>query len=176
MPSTYSLIKGETLASSAASYTFTAIPSTFTDLVLRCSVRTTASGGNDLLQINFNGDSPSSGNKYSQTFLNTPSGSANSDRNSNQPIWYSVKIPANSSTSNTFSSTEMYVPSYTVSQNKPMSIFDVWEQNSTLDADISAHATLWRDTTAVSSIALSPYLTGSFAIGSSFYLYGISKS
>jgi hypothetical protein len=172
----YTLISSNTLASNTASVTFSAIPATYTDLVLRCSVRTTYSGGNDLLQINFNSDSPSSGTKYSQTFLNTPSGSANSGQNSNGPIWYSVKIPANSSTSNTFSSTEMYVPSYTASQNKPMSILDVWEQNSAADADISAHATLWSDTTTISSIALSPYLTASFASGSSFYLYGIKNS
>jgi hypothetical protein len=45
MPSTYTLIKGETIGSSAASYTFTAIPSTFTDLVLRISVRSTSGAG-----------------------------------------------------------------------------------------------------------------------------------
>jgi hypothetical protein len=173
---TYTLISSNVLASSAASVTFSAIPATFTDLVLRCSVRSTHAGGNDLLQINFNSDSPSTGTKYSDTFLNTPSMSANSGRDLNQSIFFQVKFPASSSTSNTFSSTEIYIPSYTVSQNKPISINNRWENNSATDADVLAMAALYRDTTAISAITLTPYLTASLASGSSFYLYGISNS
>jgi len=39
MPSTYTLISSNVLGSSAASVTFSAIPSTYTDLVLRISAR-----------------------------------------------------------------------------------------------------------------------------------------
>ena len=95
---------------------------------------------------------------------------------SNQSIFFQVKFPASSSTSNTFSSIEIYIPSYTVSQNKPISINNRWENNSATDADVLAMAALYRDTTAISAITLTPYLTASLASGSSFYLYGISNA
>jgi len=63
LPSTYTLIKGETLASSAASYTFTAIPSTFTDLVLRVSARRSAAGRVDL-DFYFNADNANNSYTY----------------------------------------------------------------------------------------------------------------
>jgi hypothetical protein len=173
---TYSLISSNVLSSSAASVTFSTIPATYTDLVLRCSVRSTHAGGNDLLQVNFNSDSPTSGTKYSDTYLNTPSMSQNGGGDTNQSIFFQVKFPASSSTSNIFSSTEIYIPSYTVSQNKPMSINNRWENDDSTNADILAMAAYYQDTTAISGITISPYLTASLESGSSFYLYGISNA
>ena len=47
MPSTYTLISSNVLASSAASVTFSAIPSTYTDLVVRASIRSDATSDAD---------------------------------------------------------------------------------------------------------------------------------
>ena len=170
MPSTYSLIKGETLASSAASYTFTAIPSTFTDLVVKFSTRSDTSN-----QINVTVNGTSGGTAYSRTRLRGNGTDAASNSASNDS---SFSLPGasveTSATANTFSSGEIYIPSYTASQNKPMSDFDTQEANST-SSFINVNAGLYRSTTAISEIKVAAS-SGNFVSGSSFYLYGIKNS
>ena len=173
MPSTYTLIKGETIGSSAASYTFTAIPSTFTDLVLRVSARGSVSG-NTQFRLSING--VAGGTAYSRTQLIGEGSTAFSDRSSNTSSITSYALTNDSgTTTNTFNSVEIYIPSYTESQNKPISVFGVRENNSSTVNTIIANAGLWRDTTTISSLVMFPQ-SGTFDTGSSFYLYGISKS
>ena len=175
MPSTYTLIKGETLASSAASYTFTAIPSTFTDLVVRLSGRSSNSGNiSNNIEMTYNNSSGS----YSVTTLEGEVASfPYSNRSSNaSKNFYAGNVSGSTSTSNTFGSSEIYVPSYTVTQNRPSSHFSVSESNATNGPTILAAAGLRSNTTAVSSIVLTLSGGASFEIGSSFYLYGIKNS
>ena len=177
MPSTYTLISSNVLASSAASVTFSAIPSTYTDLVVRASLKATntntvTSAG----YITFNG---TGGTVYSRTDIQTLSNSnaPTSSRSSNGSEIQSLIIDsANAAFANTFNSTEIYIPSYTVSQNKPVSIYSVAEMNNTTGYDLmNATAGLWRNTSAITSITFYPQ-SASFEIGSSFYLYGIKNS
>ncbi len=169
MPSTYTLIKGETLASSAASYTFTAIPSTFTDLVLRVSARRSAAGRVDL-DFYFNADNAN--NSY--TYIRGNGATATSNRGGTI-IRNNDTVPSTSETADTFGSAEIYVPNYVGTALKPVSIFGVGENNATTSY-ITATAGLWNFGAAtVTSITLSPS-AGSFVTGSSFYLYGIKSS
>jgi hypothetical protein len=175
MPSSRFLISSQTLASSAASVTFSSIPATYTDLVLRISARTNASGSvNDSIEITFNGDTASN---YSTRIVAGSGSAAFSDQYSNNTpsrAWYGAT--GNSATANTFGSTEVYIPNYLVSQNKQISIFGLNETNATA-ATMAAVASLWRNTAAITSILLDP-LDGSatFNSGSSFYLYGLKNS
>jgi hypothetical protein len=175
MPSTYTLIKGETLASSAASYTFTAIPSTFTDLVLRYSARHNNAFSISQVLITFNGDTAAN---YSETVVYGTSTAAASGRQSGMSAIDFNYVDADSATANTFSSNELYIPNYTISANKPMSWAGVTENNATTNnsAVIVANASLWRNTATISSITLTAAASRNFLTGSSFYLYGISKS
>jgi hypothetical protein len=168
MPSTYTLISSNVLSSSAASVTFSAIPSTYTDLVLRVSGRTTVTGqATDNLELRFNG---------SITRLRGNGSTASSSANSGVTVINGLTaFDAADATSNTFSSLEIYVPSYLASQNKPVSLFSAQEDNNAT-ANIVATAGLWRDTTAISSIYIGSNSGGSFVSGSSFYLYGIKNS
>jgi hypothetical protein len=79
-------------------------------------------------------------------------------------------------TTSTFNSSEIYIPSYTASQNKPINQFTAIENNNVTagESEIDAWAHLYRDTAAISSFIITAYVT--FAIGSSFYLYGIKNS
>jgi hypothetical protein len=173
MPSTYTLIKGETLVSSAASYTFTAIPSTFTDLVVRMSTRpATGAGSFDTLAMRFNG---SSATNYSVTYLIANDNTADSARSSSANRTFVRFGAGNGATANTFGSLEIYIPSYTASQSKPFGSVGVAENNAT-PAYIGANAGLFRDNTAISSILIYSENALNFAIGSSFYLYGIKNS
>lgn len=173
MATTYTLISSNTLSSSAASVTFSSIPSTYTDLVLRFSARTNTAAIRQNFYIKFNTDTGTTG---SQTTLRGQGGNgASSDRNSNTQYIYDLQdLDAANATANTFSSVEVYIPSYTASQNKPLSNFGASENNTANDPIIAAIAGLWRNTAAVDTITIYPY-SNSFVAGSSFYLYGISK-
>ena len=174
MPSTYTLIKGDTLVTAAATYTFTAIPSTFTDLVVRTSTRGSQVNANTNMFIKFNGDSSA---LYSWTYLQATGTTASSARLSGDTQLRAEKTTADNATANTFSSYELYLPSYTASQSKPISTINAQENNTTTNGDwyIDARANLYRSNTAISSIAFS-LASGDFMAGSSFYLYGIKNS
>jgi hypothetical protein len=171
MANTYTLIESQVLGSSAASVTFSAIPATYTDLVLRYSARN--DGTTTILGVQFNGDTATN---YSTTILRG-SGSAASSLSYNTTrtqLFEQDGIEPSTMTANTFNSGEIYIPSYLASQNKPMSTFTVTEDNSST-AYMSAIANLWRNTAAITSINLYSN-SGNLVSGSSFYLYGIKNS
>jgi hypothetical protein len=170
MANTYTLIKAETLASSAASYTFSAIPSTYTDLVLKYSARGT-SGGWNYINLTVNGNTSSI---YSRTDLMGSGSSASSSRSSSQT---STQLDTNtipSQDTNIFNNAEYYIPNYLSATAKPLSAYAVGDRNTT-EAYITVTAGLANTTSAISSIKLEN-LTSNFVTGSTFYLYGIKNS
>jgi hypothetical protein len=165
MATTYTLISSNVLSSSAASVTFSSIPGTYTDLVVRASIRTTV--GSSVVDVTFN----SSTSSYSSTIL-TGNGSTTSSSRQSNTTEFQVSNVSSTNTANTFSSVEIYVPSYLVSQNKPVSHFGVTENNAT-SAIIRPMASLWSNTSAITSIT---FTYSNIASDSSFYLYGIKNS
>jgi hypothetical protein len=87
-------------------------------------------------------------------------------------LW-APKINTNQSTANTYSTHEFYIPNYTASYNKIVSMSGVAPGAST-SAYILAVAGLWRSTSAVTSITL--FSPNNITTLSSFYLYGIKNS
>ena len=172
MPSTYTLISSNVLGSSAASVTFSAIPSTYTDLVVRLSLRNdrAVTDGTFIMTVNNNTSSI-----YSYTYVQGNGSAASSARSSAGTSLTDFTLVGSSATSNTFSSLEIYIPSYTASQNKPISTFGASETNAAA-IKLNAIASLAATTAAISSIEIANNSTWQFVSGSSFYLYGISKS
>ena len=128
----------------------------------------------DTIGITFNGATTN----YSDTNINTnsSSGSGGSSRSTGLAYINGFRAAVGSTaTSSTFSNAEFYIPSYTASQNKPMSEFNVSENNDTT-AYISAVAGLWSNTAAITSIVLNSINSANFVSGSSFYLYGLKAS
>ena len=172
MPSTYTLISSNVLSSSAASVTFSAIPATYTDLVLRISGRTDAAGivSSGYIQMN------SVTSTYSYTFIRGDGASATSGNDSaSYAGFYLGGVDGGGATSDTFSSHEFYFPNYTVATAKPVSQFSVNETNATT-AYIFGVANLCSSTAAISSLTINLNGGVSFVSGSSFYLYGIKNS
>lgn len=172
MATTYTLISSNTLSSSAASVTFSSIPSTYTDLVLLISARTDRAAIQDGIRLVLNSDSSSN---YSYTLLQgTGSGTASvtSGATTRGDVSY---IDGNSSTANTFGNAEVYIPSYIVSANHQIGSFGVSENNATT-AYLGIDANLWRNAVAINTITLSPGGGSNFLTNSSFYLYGIKNS
>jgi len=169
MPNTYALISSNILSTTAASVTFSAIPNTYTDLVLRASIRTDAGSPNLLLRIN------GATTGFSDTAMRGTGSAANSLRNTGSPDYnYGGIANGTSSTTNTFTDLEWYIPSYTATQFKPSSAFSAYENNGTT-AYITAVANLWSNTAAITQLLITQG-SGNLVAGSSFYLYGISKS
>ena len=172
MAATYTLISSNVLSSSQASITFSSIPATYTDLVLRISARSSTTPAQATINIVCNSNTSA---LYSLTFIRGNGATADSQNSSGATeLSLATSIPGAAATANTFGSGEIYFPSYTVSQNKPISSFTAQETNATT-AYIRADAMLFRSTTAISSIAIDAN-TYNFVSGSSFYLYGISNA
>ena len=151
MPSTYTLISSNVLTSDTASVTFSAIPSTYTDLVFRFSVRSTWALQFIATFVQFNGSGAAN---YSDTNLQGNGSAAASNRATGNGYLRIGNEPGSSATSNTFSSHELYIPNYTSSQNKVASCFSIAEDNSST-AYVHANALLWRVTDAINSITIS---------------------
>jgi hypothetical protein len=175
MANTYTLITSNTVGSGGvASFTFSAIPSTYTDLVLTTSLRTNHNAGDDALRIIVNNDAGST-TYWSFSNVRAASSTASAVRDAGYPwmeVWNSNAI---TSTSDTFSSSELYFPNYAGNQKKQISAFNVRQNNST-NASLAAQAFLRDTTDAISSIQITPDNGTSFLQYSSFYLYGIKNS
>lgn len=173
MANTYSLLASTVLTGSQASVTFSSIPQNYTDLVLKYSARDDSGNTSDAtVYLTFNNDS---GNNYSYTMLRGSGSAAATARASSQANFSNgTGVPGSGATANTFSYNEIYIPNYISTTSKPISLFDINETNATA-AYIWNNAGLYSGTSAITSIKLaSP--TNNFVSGSSFYLYGISKS
>ena len=164
------LAKNVVGAAGASSITFSNIPQTgYTDLVIKYSSRDTSADFAENVAIQFNGVG---GTSYSERLLRGTGSSVGSfNRSSVSAINYLYSTSANA-TSTTFSNGEIYIPNYTGSSNKSVSVDSVTENNAT-SAYTALTAGLFSNTSAITSIAL---LAGvSFAQYSTFYLYGVAK-
>ena len=171
MANTYSLISSNVLTTATASVTFSSIPATYTDLILRATARSSVAGVFSDLVTTINNDTTSA--NYAHTYLNGQNTTAYSGRGNER---VNDSLTGDNATASTFSSFEYYIPSYTVSQFKPFSIITNIENNSSTDWAETAVAYLYRSNTAISTIKIAPPSAVNFVSGSSFYLYGLKSS
>jgi hypothetical protein len=170
---TYTLISSNVLTGSAASVTFSSIPATYTDLVLRASVRNDDSGTvNGVLRLQVNGLSSSI---YSFTALYGNGSASSSARASATTDITDIYLAGNLATANTFGIVEIYIPNYAGTAKKPVASYGASESNATA-VTMAANAGLIDLTSAITSISLLNNSTKQFLTGSSFYLYGISNA
>lgn len=169
MPNTFVKIATVTVGSGGtSSINFNSIPSTYTDLCLKISSRSTVSGVNDYPVIKFNGV----GTSYS---LVTVVGNGSAASSYTDTLVYAVGA-GGTQTANTFGNSEFYIPNYAGATNKSVSIDGVNENNAT-NATTALTAGLWSDTPAITSIAITPFNAGqTFVQYTTATLYGISKT
>jgi hypothetical protein len=169
MPDTFVKIASVTVGSGgAASIDFTSIPSTYTDLCIKHSLRIGGTSVQDVVDISFNGSTASfSGRILFGTGAAAASTSSYTRGAGTMAEW--------NFTANTFGNSEIYIPNYAGSNNKSLSADGVSENNGTTALAI-LFATLWSNTSAITSISLTPYGGGSFVQYSTATLYGIKNS
>ena len=179
MANTYTLIEAKTLASAVNSITFSSIPQTYTDLILKTSIRGTSSSYfTQAVRVTFNS---STSGYTTRTLTNVGTNSITTVTNPYSVTAASISIFANNaaSTTTTFNNSEIYIPNYAGSNNKSFSSDSVTETNSNGSYDIQSGfmAGLLSDTAAITSITLTAQSgEGDFATNSTFYLYGIKNS
>jgi hypothetical protein len=169
MPDTFTLIASSTVGSGgAANIEFTSIPSTYTDLYVALSGRSTRSANSDFAQIQFNGSTANLSGRY---LIGEGTVSSFTDTS------VYAYIPAASTTASTFGNAGYYIPNYTSSNNKSISVDSVGENNSGTSGayTLVLIAGLWSNSAAISSIKL-VNISGNFVQYSTAYLYGVKNA
>lgn len=155
-------------AGGAASIEFTGIPATGTDLLILFSSRMSA-GTFELLQ--FNADTSSSNYFYTNLLGDGSAASSGQGSPTNGIYFYGEK---STYTSSSFDSSSIYIPNYTASTAKSISIDNVTENNATGSLQ-NIVAGKWSGTAAISSIKITAYSVNTFTQYSTASLYKITK-
>ena len=167
----YTLISSQTLGSTAASVTFSSIPQTYKDLVLRISAKDSTAGRNGTMLV-YTNTTTGTNNSFTQLFGNAGSASAtsaNATRTFNQ--FPNMEAGSGLTATASFCDTEVYIPNYTVASNRQSSSFGT-VSDSTANGYILAVASLSNQATAVTSLII--VANTLYLANSSFYLYGIN--
>jgi hypothetical protein len=166
MPSTYTPIATQTLASATALITFSSIPSTYTDLILVTTVTPVTGGGT--LYFRFNNDTATN---YSFTELGGNGSAASSTRGTSTTSGllfdYTVGMPSTSQ-----STTITSFMNYSNATTYKTAIGRGNNAATFVDANVS----LWRSTAAVNRLDIFEVASVNLAAGSTFTLYGIKAA
>lgn len=162
---TYTLIASSIVgAGGSSSVTFSAIPQTYTDLVIHTSVR---SSSINVVNLRINGDTTSQGyNLYME------GDGANAGGSQATNIGFLEQVLVTSSATSTLSNGTIYIPNYTSAAKKSIIADNATEGNVTTQY-IDLWTAYWNSTSAITSLE---FFGPTFQQYSSFYLYGIKNS
>jgi hypothetical protein len=150
MPNTYKKIASVVVGSGGTSaINFTSIPQTFTDLKIVLSGRSLQGNVYGGGRLEFN----SSTNNYSWRRLRGDGSAPASDNSTSAASITNWDMNGANATASVFSNIEFYIPNYTSSNYKSVSVDYVGENNAT-EAHMGMVAGLWSDTSAITSIKL----------------------
>lgn len=168
MANTYTLIASSTVgAGGAATISFSSIPSTYTDLVLKISARTNSGYYVDDLNLSYNGSS-------SNLTWRVVQGNGSAASSASGSTYRAGLTDGGTATSSTFGNTDIYIPNYAGSNYKSASADVVMETNATASL-VELGATLWSQTAAINALSISS-TGGNFVQYSTAYLYGVKNA
>ena len=174
MANTYFLIATVNVTSAVSTIQFNSITNTYTDLLLKMSIRQNASSNGSQIGVRFNSNTANYGRQgfYSNgSAIDTPQG-----RNENFARFGFAQ--SSTFTANTFGSYEMYITSYASASN-----YKNWHTHSTSESNTSTvygqgiWSGIWQYISAINSITIQDLSTNTdIAAGSTAYLYCIKNS
>jgi hypothetical protein len=164
MPVTYEPIQTYTLGSAASTITFSSVPSTYTDLRLVFTGTTSIDGVE--VRVRLNGSSTS---LYSNTQLTGNGSSASGNRYS---ATYFQFIGSASSTIPMMGTMDIF--SYTGSTFK--TVLTSWSGDLNGSGTVERTVSLYRSTTAISTVEVSSSDSGTLSTGCIATLYGIKNA
>jgi hypothetical protein len=164
------LIESKTVGTAVNTLEFTGIPQTFTDLCIVLSVRTTIADniGYTTLRVN------NSTTNWTTRHLQGNGSAVASSSGSGAPDFFGS---GGNTTANTFGNGSVYIPNYTGSTNKSISIDFVSENNASgaFSAMQRIVAALWSDSSAITSFQVVSDGVTNLAVGTTVSIYGILK-
>jgi hypothetical protein len=176
MTTSMTLIASATAGSGgSASFDFSSIPATYTDLILKLSGRTTTSADWEDMKISFNGSTTDAQYYWKAVYGYSGSNTGSNQGNGNSNARLQGNVSGATATANAFGTWEMYIPNYAGSAQKSVSTDFASENNSS--ATLLGLATnLWNQTSAINRITLATSSGANLAQYSTAYLYGIKNS
>lgn len=170
MAVTYEPIATTTLGTANNTITFSSIAASWTDLVIVLVARTTAVGaGGQNMFIRLNGSSSTVYSNTSLTGNGTTASTANNQNNNG------CEIPtALATSSGIWSLNKINIFSYAGSTNKTLLTESSRDENGS--GTVRRVVSLYRSTTAISSVSLVADGGDTFAVGTTATLYGILKA
>jgi hypothetical protein len=164
MPSTYDKIETYTVPSATSSYTFTSIPSTYTDLVL---VTTGSQSGASSPNLRVGNGSIDTGSNYSYTYVYGTGSSALSARAISET---SINPAFNPATN------EIYNCVYHIMNYSNTTTFKTMlSRGNAASSRTVAEVGLWRSTAAINQVRIFDAFSN-LNTGSTFTLYGIKAA
>jgi hypothetical protein len=153
----------------AASIEFTNIPATYTDLIIKASLRDTRNGPANDLGLEINGSAANrryrAVNGNGSSTVSTFGGTATTIGVQN----------GDTSAASVFGNFELYIPNYANGSNKSMFADSIQETTSTT-AEQWFLGSLWSQTNAITSLKLIPGSGYSYMQYSTAILYGINNT
>lgn len=152
---------------STTSVTFSNIPSTFTDLLLKVSGQGVA--GTNSMFVSFNGSTSNFvGGIYGL-------GNGNGSVTAGEVTRYAGPYNGPNLGGNIFANTDIYIAGYAGNTVKPYGVEGVGENSGGVVTTIM-YAGRWNDTSAITSITITFINNNIMNAGTTFYLYGIKNS
>lgn len=169
MANTLIPIQTYTLTGTTASVTFSNIPQNYTDLKFVISARTTSAADWQDVIAKLNGTTSTYTQRY---FYGT--NNAGAQNTVGYSAAYFGNLPGANITSGIFSNVETYIPNYTSSVTKSWMFDSVSESTSATAYLVLSGSGVWSGTSPITQIEVYPSV-GSFTVGSTLTLYGISN-
>lgn len=162
---TYTPIATTTLASNTASYTFTSIPQTYTDLVLVSNLGTATAGP---FTMRVGNGSVDTGSNYSRTNIYGDGSAVHSFNEVNQTYFNT----GNSSTSIVLQDITQFMNYSNTTTYKTF----LNRNGNTIAGTVQGNVYLWRSTSAINTIQVFNSNGYNLLAGATFTLYGIASA
>jgi hypothetical protein len=169
MAITYKLIASHILTSTATNVTFSSLPTTYKDFVIKGSTKSDGASVNYRLDLKINNLTTAI---YNRQTLSATSVSLSASSNFGLTLMEFDNSTPGTTGTNTFSNFEIYIPVYNSSVIKPLSAMTVIDIYNNTNVYLNAFAGQVRDANPITSINLAVNSVN-FVAGSSFFLYGI---
>ena len=169
---THKLIASTSLTTNSSTITFSAIPQTYTDLLLIASVKSNTASTSDgaYAMLSLNGTSTTNtGSRF--LYTNAGASSYTASTGYSAPNWV---LGWGSGSDTAWSATRYYIYDYTSTNNKVIRSESWQESTGQFNCRNGISAGFFDESTAISSVTLN-CVAGSFIANSTMYLYGISK-
>jgi hypothetical protein len=163
---TYEPLATTTIGSAVSSYTFTSIPTTYTDLVVVCSFTQSLSYS---VEARVGNGSVDTGNNYSNTTIIGKNNNTAASTRRTSYNYFAFFEQAGASRGTWIMNFQNYSNTTTYKT--------MLARNGGAAFDVEASVQLWRSTSAINTLQLiSGQGTPTFSVGSTFTLYGIKAA